>query len=165
MENRPRALCRSPRTVEDETGRAIHLERRASVADADVTEMYRTLDGRCRAMGIPPVTDPELAAWLESLEPGLHVVAKTDGRVVGHAVLLDADAGHELAIFVHQDFQNAGVGTELLRTLLGEGRAAGISSVWLSVACGNGPAKRLFRTLGFSVTERSHRQLTMEREL
>lgn len=166
MDDRPLSVRRPPRSFEDAEGRSIDVRERENLRDEGVLEMYRTLDGRCRAMGIPPVTEADRRDWLESLESGLNLVAASGDRVVGHAALLPAaDDTHELAIFVHQAFQNAGIGTELLRTLLSEARAVGISSVWLTVACGNGPAKKLFRSVGFDVSERNRRQLTMTMEL
>lgn len=159
----------SPCTFEDGAGRQIDLDPLAGPGGPSIdalVDMYLDLDGRCRAMGIPPVTEPDIRDWLGGLEDGMNLIATTDGRPIGHAALLPGgDRGFELAIFVHQDFQNAGIGTALCRTLLGDARREGITDIWLSVSCGNGPAKRLFRSLGFSVVERSRRQLTMEMEL
>lgn len=160
------SLLTSPVEFEDASGRAIRIEPPGDPSTEPLVEMYLDLDGRCRAMGIPPTTESELETWLSGLADGRNLVAKTDDRVVGHAVLLsDEEGSHELAIFVHQEFQNAGIGTELTRALLGDARTDGIDHVWLTVACGNAAAKRLFRTLGFSVADRSRRQLRMERHL
>jgi len=166
MENGVSAVVTAPRRVEDASGRRMDLrELRSGDRDA-LVEMYLDLDGRCRAMGIPPVTEPDLNSWLDSLEDGHNLVAWHEGRLVGHAVTIpDGDSSHELAVFVHQDYQNARVGTELVRTLLGDATEAGIDSVWLTVACGNASAKRLFRSVGFTVEERSRRQLTMRLDL
>ncbi len=156
----------APVEFEDDGGHEIRIERITEPTHESLLEMYLDFDGRCRAMGIPPTTESDLRNWLSSLEAGRNLVAKAGDRVVGHAVLLaDEEGSHELAIFVHQSFQNAGIGTELLRALLGDARADGIDHVWLTVACGNAAAKRLFRSLGFAVTERSRRQLRMERQL
>ena len=79
---------------------------------------------------------------------------------VGHATLVpqegdpfadgepDATAW-ELAIFVLQDYQRAGVGTQLLEHLLGEASARGIERVWLTVERWNGPAIALYERVGF----------------
>ncbi|WP_290814772.1 GNAT family N-acetyltransferase [Halovivax sp.] len=79
---------------------------------------------------------------------------------VGHAVLVPdtddpdpradpADYEWELAIFVLQAYQRAGVGTELLEHLLGEAAARGIERVWLTVERWNGPAIALYERVGF----------------
>lgn len=156
----------SPVEFEDTSGRRIRIEALDDPTREPLVQMYLDLDGRCRAMGIPPATESDLRTWLAGLEDGRNLVARAEERVVGHAVLLsDGEGSHELAIFVHQEFQNAGIGTELTRALLGDGRADDIDRVWLTVACSNAAAKRLFRSLGFSVVERSRRQLQMERKL
>ena len=55
----------------------------------------------------------------------------------------------ELAIFVLQSHQGAGVGTELLAHLLGEAAARGIEDVWLTVERWNGAAISLYERMGF----------------
>ncbi len=91
----------------------------------------------------------------------------TDAEYVGHAVLvpetddsavLDAPDAYEweLAIFVLQDYQGAGVGTALLSHLLGEATRVGIETVWLTVERWNGAAISLYEKVGFETvgTER-----------
>ncbi|AGB15208.1 acetyltransferase [Halovivax ruber XH-70] len=79
---------------------------------------------------------------------------------VGHAVLVpDTDESGalddpgryewELAIFVLQEYQGAGVGTALLEHLLGEATAVGIEHVWLTVERWNSPAISLYESTGF----------------
>ncbi|MDR5675974.1 MAG: GNAT family N-acetyltransferase [Armatimonadota bacterium] len=113
--------------------------------------MYRSFDPDQRAQGIPPLHPLRLADWLEVLtEEGVNVVARCEGRVVGHAVLVPDRAGsHELAIFVHQDYQGAGIGNRLLQALLELGRARGVRHVWLTVEPWNGRAQALYRRAGF----------------
>ncbi len=170
MTDGPLEYRHSPQSLTDGSGREIRLEGIDSSADESAKEalvsMYLEFDGQCRAMGIPPVTEDDIREWVVSLLDGTNLLAWHADRVVGHAVLLpDGSGDHELAIFVHQDYQNAGIGTELLQTLLGDGQRDGAARIWLTVACGNSAAKRLFRSVGFEVVERSRRQLTMEFEL
>ncbi|WP_254864800.1 GNAT family N-acetyltransferase [Halovivax gelatinilyticus] len=79
---------------------------------------------------------------------------------VGHAVLVPetdepdsiADPGEvewELAIFVLQAYQGAGIGTELLAHLLGEASARGVDRVWLTVERWNGAAITVYERTGF----------------
>lgn len=155
-----------PVDFDDASGREIRIDRISDPSRESLVRMYLDLDGRCRAMGIPPTSESDLRTWLTDLQDGRNLVARHRDRIVGHAILLpDEESSYELAIFVHHEFQNAGIGTELLRALLGDARAGGIEHVWLTVATGNAAAKRLFRSLGFSVTERSRQQLLMELRL
>ncbi|WP_313696213.1 GNAT family N-acetyltransferase [Halorarum halobium] len=63
------------------------------------------------------------------------------------------ESGHELAIFVHQDYRGAGVGTRLLETLCSYGERVGVEDVRLLVERHNRPAIRLYDGIGFETTE------------
>lgn len=140
-----------PRTFTDDEGRAIRLRAGGGTADErrSLAAMYDTFGHADRAQGIPPANPRRRRQWLDRLGDGVSVVASHDGRAVGHGILLDGDDGHELALFVRPGYRRAGIGSAVLRTLLGRGRAAGVERVWLSVRRANRPALDLYRTVGF----------------
>lgn len=153
-----------PRTVTDGANRTVRLR----VADDDraaLAAMYDDFGVGDRAQGIPPADPDRRSRWLDRFGAGVGVLAEHADRAVGHGVLLAGGPGHELALFVHPDYREAGVGTELLRTLLGRGRSAGVERVWLSVQRSNRQAVRLYRTAGFSPTEPAAGEIEMRREL
>lgn len=129
----------------------------------DLVSMYVTFDPSDRAQGIPPATETEIERWLDRiLGDGVDVIAEHDDRVVGHATLVpDGNGGAELAIFVHQDYQNAGIGTDLIRCLLGRGSEAGFDRIWLTVERWNHPAIRLYESVGFASTNIESFELEM----
>ncbi|PSQ19834.1 GNAT family N-acetyltransferase [Halobacteriales archaeon QS_8_69_26] len=143
-----------PRTVEDRADRTVEFRAVDEDRTEDLVAMYRAFDPSDRAQGIPPVGEERIREWVEQLlDEGVNVVARHDGGTVGHATLVpdaptDADS-HELAIFVLGDYQGAGIGTELLRTLLGEGARQGVDRVWLTVEPWNKPAIRVYEKVGF----------------
>jgi len=167
-----------PRTVEDGGGREIEL-RVAGEDDVDaLVSMYDDFDPADRAQGLPPVGEDAIRTWMGGLlgiedadgtpraRAGYNVLAAHDGRVVGHATLVpDGGGGHELAIFVHQDYQGAGVGTELLETLLGYGAREGVERVWLTVERWNGPAITVYERAGFEVTDAESFEIEMAVDL
>ncbi|MFB6267326.1 MAG: N-acetyltransferase family protein [Halodesulfurarchaeum sp.] len=169
MSGRSTSLLRAPHRFEDAAGRSIDIYRYGDGPVDDeynaLVEMYLDFAGECRAMGIPPHMEEDLVEWLDVVLEGLGVVAWDDDRAVGHALLLGNDDGHEVAIFVHQDFQHASIGTHLLRTLLGEAADSDIQRVWLTVESRNSVAKRLFRSVGFEITRGGQTELVMERSL
>ncbi|MEY7848829.1 GNAT family N-acetyltransferase [Natrarchaeobius sp. A-rgal3] len=148
----------------------------------DVIEMYVRFDPADRAQGIPPTGHERIRSWLEGIgEDSVNVVAIHDGDVVGHAMLVpdvedrdvdrsgadepdvdrsgvdnrgdDLVAGEwELAIFVVQEYQRAGIGTTLLEHLLGHAIDIGIDRVWLTVERWNHPAIALYERVGFETT-------------
>jgi ribosomal protein S18 acetylase RimI-like enzyme len=161
-----------PRAVLD--GRDRRIDLRPADDDAPATDdvrsalrrMYDAFGRSDRAQGVPPSAEDDRREWVATLSEGIGIVAWHDGDAVGHAVLLDdRHGGHELAVFVHPQYRRAGVGTRLLRTLVGRGRGAGVERVWLSVARTNRPAVALYRSLGFETTSAAGPEMTMERRL
>lgn len=73
--------------------------------------------------------------WLgETLLSGPSVVAWHDGRVVGHVAFVPDDTDkHEMVIFVHQEYQRAGIGDELIEIGFGHARENGVTQLWLTV--------------------------------
>jgi ribosomal protein S18 acetylase RimI-like enzyme len=143
-----------PTAFEDRDGRSITVRRYDSDRDqASLLAMYEAFDPADRAQGIPPSTEERIAEWLETITgPGtVNVVATHETAVVGHATLVpdDRPQSAELAIFVLQAYQHAGIGTRLLETLLGAGAVDGFEQVWLTVERWNEPAIRLYEHVGF----------------
>ena len=129
-----------------------------------LVEMYEDFDPADRAQGIPPIGEDRIRNWLEHLlgEGSKNVIATAEGDVVGHATLVEDDSeAYELAIFVHQDYQGAGIGTHLLETLLGHGKSEGVEKVWLTVERWNRPAVKLYEKVGFETTEAESFELEM----
>lgn len=143
-----------PRTVTDKTGREI--EYRQAQDDAEnLVEMYLQFSPEDRAQGIPPTNEEDIKEWIDivTTEEGLNVIASHDDDAVGHVMLVaDPEETYELAIFVLQEYQGAGIGTELVRTALGQAQESGIEYIWLSVERWNSPAVALYKKIGFEPT-------------
>jgi len=152
----------------DRAGRSIRIVARDGRRVDELTEMYRDYDPRDRAQGIPPATEAGVRRWLDGLRDAIHVVALHEDRPVGHAFLAPEPGSEEtaeLAIFVAGAYQDAGIGTRLMRGLLGRALAEGIRRIWLVVQRSNGPAVRLYRKMGFEVIQAGRGELEMERGL
>lgn len=156
---------RIPFTFTDQEGREIDVESYDGPPEPLVS-MYEEFDRDSQSQGVPPRTTPQIEEWVETLlADGLNVVAFHDGDPMGHAVLVPYDDTSELAIFVHPEYQRAGVGTELIRGLLGRGQSEGIDHVWLTVSRDNRIAMRLYRSAGFEIRNEDRGEFEMEREL
>jgi len=153
-----------PRQQSDREERSIQF-RRADVTDRTaLIEMYTQFDPADRAQGIPPARETAIERWLETIldDDCFNVVASHDGDLVGHATLVpDEQDGYELAIFVLSAYQGAGIGTELVETLLGLGQSEGIDRVWLTVERWNDPAIALYRKVGFETANSERFELEM----
>ncbi|NHN60973.1 MULTISPECIES: GNAT family N-acetyltransferase [Halorussus] len=138
-----------PLSFADKEGREIEIRPYEEGEFDAIVEMYADFDPADRAQGIPPATEERVRDWLETLLEGLNVVAWHDDRAVGHATLVPDEDAYELAIFVHQEFQRSGIGSRLIRALLGHGRANGAEKVWLTVERWNHAAVNLYESVGF----------------
>lgn len=138
-----------PLSFTDKEGREIEIRPFEEGEKEAVVEMYTDFDPADRAQGIPPATEKRVREWFGHLLEGLNVVAWHDDRAVGHATLVPDEDAYELAIFVHQDYQRAGIGSNLIEALLGHGEANGVEKVWLTVERWNHAAVNLYEAVGF----------------
>ncbi|EMA50048.1 MULTISPECIES: GNAT family N-acetyltransferase [Halococcus] len=154
---------RPPETFTDAHGREIEI----SVYDDEeftvLAEMYVAFDPADRAQGIPPANEEAIEEWLDTiLESGYDVVAYHGDTCVGHATLVaDGDACHELAIFVLDTHQAAGIGSRLLKALLGHAGREGAERVWLTVERWNQAAIALYRKVGFETCDSESFEIEM----
>lgn len=155
-----------PRTYTDAEGRAIEFRSYDGEFEA-LVEMYVAFDPEDRAQGIPPSGEDDVRQWLDRILDHSHdVLACHDGNVIGHATLVpDGEGAYEVAIFVLQAYQGAGIGTELLKALLGHGAAEGVERVWLTVERWNDPAIRVYRKVGFEPSDTDSFEIEMSLRL
>jgi ribosomal protein S18 acetylase RimI-like enzyme len=157
---------RPPRTFEDREERNIEVRAYDSsdAAFEALVEMYVDFDPADRAQGVPPVGEDQVRNWLDTVlsGDGYNVVARHGDEVAGHATLVpEDDAVYELAIFVHQDYQGAGIGTELIEALLGHGQAHDVEIAWLTVERWNRPAVALYEKVGFETSSAESFEMEM----
>ncbi|MFB6169301.1 MAG: GNAT family N-acetyltransferase [Haloferacaceae archaeon] len=159
-----------PRAFVDDEGRSIQILGVGSDLDRDratamLVEMYREFDPADRAQGIPPTGETAIRDWVGSVLAedcwNVVAVASESKAAVGHVTLVPDGDEHELAIFVLQSHQGAGIGTELLRTALGYGADHGVDRVWLTVERWNAPAVALYKKTGFETSESGSFELEM----
>jgi GNAT superfamily N-acetyltransferase len=155
----------APFSFEDREGREIEL-RPYDGSDEEfeaIVTMYVAFDPADRAQGIPPGDEERIRTWLDGLlEKGSYnVIAWHGDTVAGHATLVPDDDTYELAIFVLQAYQESGIGTRLMRGLLGYGAENGVDRVWLSVERWNKPAIGLYEKLGFEISNSESFEMEM----
>jgi RimJ/RimL family protein N-acetyltransferase len=156
-----------PRSFTDREGRDIEV-RRYDGEFEELVDMYLGFDPEDRAQGIPPIKEKGIREWLDVLlaDDCVNVVAWHDKEPVGHATLVaDRHGASELAIFVIREYQEAGIGTELIEGLLGAGREAGIDHVWLTVERWNSAAVALYKKVGFEPSDTGGFELEMAASL
>lgn len=124
------------------------------------------------------IDEPRVRNYIDSFGEREHdhgLVAEADGRVIGAAwarVLCGDPQGYgfvddatpELAISLWPAYRNKGIGTRLMRSLLGHLAAAGYARTSLSVEKDN-YASRMYAQLGFTVVAEQDEDLLMVRAL
>ncbi|MDY6764135.1 MAG: GNAT family N-acetyltransferase [Halobacteria archaeon] len=118
--------------------------------------MYEDYASEHRSLGVPPPPAKNLVEeWLDRLtERGQNFVALDGNRIVGHAVYSPVDSEEpELAVFVHQDYHERGIGTELCKHVLAYAADEGYESIVLNVERRNKRAIHVFKKLGFEPTQ------------
>jgi len=162
LSSHDRRFPRPPLSVTDRAGRQITVKSYDGGPEP-LVEMYAAFDEPA-TRGLPPRTDAEIREWVSPhLEDGLNVVARHDWEVIGHAALVPHAETAELLVFVRPADQSLGVGTQLIRGLLGHGQEHGVENVWLSVTCDNLPLIRIATGIGFEPPTHSRVEFRLER--
>ncbi|MCL9812734.1 GNAT family N-acetyltransferase [Natranaeroarchaeum aerophilus] len=145
---------RCPRFV-DTTGSVWTVRPYAPSDREALLEMYREFDSDDRAQGLPPLTEERRVEWIDTLvADGGNFVATADGEIAGHAVYMPThDPEPELAVFVHQEYQSRGLGTELCKHVIADASAAGRDALVLEVEPSNRHAIGMYERLGFERVE------------
>jgi ribosomal protein S18 acetylase RimI-like enzyme len=168
-DERASEFAKPPETFEDREGREITVRALETDGFDPLVDMYAAFDPADRAQGIPPTGEERIETWLETLvDAGLNVVAWHGDQAAGHATLVPAeDDGetYELAIFVLQKYQEAGIGSELMNVLLGYGTENGVENVWLTVERWNTAAVSLYEKVGFETSSAESFELEMSLRL
>ncbi|WP_226481095.1 GNAT family N-acetyltransferase [Natrinema amylolyticum] len=133
--------------------------------------MYEDFDESVATMGLPPFTRSRIEDWITELtSDGWNLVAVSSDRIVGHLAVTPASAlDPEFVVFVHTDFQNRGIGEELLKQLVAYADAGGHEALRLTVANENQRAISVYENIGFETVDQSalntEMQLSLERPL
>jgi len=110
------------------------------------------------------VTREEEADWLGrrlailEKNEGLNLVAEVDGKVIANSTLekgkgITSHVG-EIGIIVMKGYRNIGVGTEMLKTLIIQGKKMDLKMLFLGVFSTNKLAYHVYEKVGFKETGR-----------
>ena len=143
-----------PASFSDKEGRSIEICTYDEHLRIDEFEplvgLYGAFDTTDRTLGLPPSGGKQIRTWLKRVLTGQNVIAWYEDVVAGHAVLVEVQpAVYELGVFVHQTFQSAGIGFQLVTSLLRWGIENEVETVQLVVERQHRAAVELFQKTGF----------------
>ncbi|KOX95452.1 MULTISPECIES: GNAT family N-acetyltransferase [Halorubrum] len=165
-EGTPYCPPRCPRFTDRESATALVRPHQPADVDA-LVEMYLDLGPDARTMGLPPVTESKLRRWLGRFtDDGWSLVAESDDTVVGHTgVTPDNAPAPHLIVFVADEAQGRGIGSELIRQLVAHAADRGHEALSLTVAADNHAAVTVYDNVGFDVIEQLGGELEMRLSL
>jgi RimJ/RimL family protein N-acetyltransferase len=92
---------------------------------------------------------------LEDMQKGkkIHIAVEVNGRYAGNGVIRIGILRHshvgDVGISLTREFRDDGIGTELLKTLISEGRTAGLRLLTINCFENNARALHLYEKVGF----------------
>lgn len=151
---------RCPQYIDD-VGDAVLIEPYDAPIDESLLAMYDAVEAT--TMALPPDDPDEREQWLRRLtRMGWNLVAIRDGEIVGHVAVVPADASEpEFVIFVHPEYQNRGIGTELLEHVVAHADHREHDELHLNVSRDRPRAIAVYEKVGFSVTSTNVMDLEM----
>ena len=119
-----------------------------------LVSMYEGLSKESLRWSMPPYNRERIERMTSDLENRIIVLGLDGERVVGHLQISLATNARfrgtgELFIYLHQDFQNAGLGAALMTGGIAQARTRRVHRVELTVVAENHRAIRLYEKVGF----------------
>lgn len=149
----------------DKRGEPMLVRECSSGAPESLLEMYRSLEIDDQTMGVPPQETEALRQWLNHiLTEGWNLISEHNDRIVGHAAVTpESEDDPEFVIFVHRDYRDRGIGTELVKQVLAYTETMDYRNIVLDVARTNERAINVYESLGFDIVSetRMHKQMRM----
>jgi GNAT superfamily N-acetyltransferase len=149
-----------PVLVKDKTGGIVLIRPYNHSVDRNkLVDMYVTFTPENRCLGLPPTTRRAIEIWVDYLAAnGFAIVAECDGKIVGHLAVLPTEDGRkvDLTVFVHQDYQNRGIGQHMLRLIIDYCSKRGYESIMLVTCRMNNRAIHVYKKMGFEVVDQSY---------
>src|SRR6267378_8372730 len=119
-----------------------------------LVSMYASMSPEAVTWGLPPYDRARIEYWTSDLTNNITLLAQLDERVVGHLRLFTIPFARrkgigELLIYIHQDFQNLGLGTLMMRKAIELAKERGYHRIGLTVVADNKRAIKVYEKVGF----------------
>lgn len=137
-------------------GQTILIRRLLLKDRISLLKMYSSLSTEAIRWGMPPYDEAVIDRWLSNFRNLIGLVAINKDEIVGHAQIYRFPHKRrkgvgDLLIYIHQDFQHAGLGTQMLTRLVETAKRQKLHKLNLEVAAENEAALHLYEKFGFKV--------------
>jgi len=144
----------SDRPVTLKNGRMIRLATYRPDDKEDLISMYASMSPEAVKWGLPPYDRARIEAWTSDLANSIALIARLDQRIVGHLRLFRIPFERrkgvgEMYIYLHQDFQNVGLGTVMMKKVIELAKERGFHRIGLTVVADNHRAIKVYEKVGF----------------
>lgn len=119
-----------------------------------LVSMYGSLSQEALRWSMPPYNRQRVERMTSYLENSINLVALDDNRIVGHLQISIGTSPRfremgDLFIYLHQDYQNHGLGSALMKEAILSGRERRLHRIELTVVADNQRAVHLYEKVGF----------------
>ena len=116
--------------------------------------MYAGLSQEALRWSMPPYNSQRIERWISNMENTITLIAHDENRVVGHLQISIGTSPRfremgDLFIYLHQEYQNVGLGTALMNQAITLARERRLHRVELTVVADNHRAIHLYEKVGF----------------
>ncbi len=142
------------KTVLLKDGRKVLLRTYRPQDKESLISFYATLSPETLRWALPPYDRPRVERMVSNLANAIILIAQDKNRVVGHLHIYTQSFNRakglgELFIYLHQDYQNIGLGNAMMRESIELAREKGLHRIGLSVIAPNHRAIKLYEKVGF----------------
>lgn len=144
----------SDQPVTLKNGRAVRLATYRPEDKEALVSMYASMSPEAIKWGLPPYDRARIERWTSDLANNITLIARLEERVVGHLQLFRIPFERrkgvaEVFIYIHQDFQNAGLGTMMMRKAIELAKERSFHRIGLTVVADNYRAIKVYEKVGF----------------
>ncbi len=142
-------------TFRDRKGDVVYIKEYNHRKDRErLIKMYESFTPENRCLGLPPSTRIGIEKWIDYLaDEGFGIIAEINGKIVGHCSIVPTEdlKDADLSIFVHQDYQDRGIGQKMLEVMIDYCKEAGFYGITLVTERANKRALHVYQKMGFVV--------------
>ena len=118
--------------------------------------MFSSMSEKALEWSMAPYVTEDIERWISSLSTRIAIVAEYQGKIIGWASVYKLPRARrlgvgDLAIYLHQNFHNVGLGTAMTERLLQLAKDEKMHRIELTVVAENKIALCLYRKFGFQI--------------